>query len=478
VGIKNQTLDGVDRSADWYFAFFAQEEGPPSTLYIIPATNLEMMEKALGEGIHFTKSGKYGVYTEDEDLFEEVTKHLKSKGKSIDTEMADGPKALFNKGEIGIYVDVAGLVEEHSDEIEEGLKNIPIPPNAAPGVDPEAVEKIVKIMAATLLQGIKDTESFTLSIGISKSAITFEELLKVEEDSGFDKLLQKSPPSAIALMGSLPKDAQGYMGLKIDMSGLLSFSKEMMAISPELKKTLEATLPQLSKVKFGASAVSFNLKPSDSGAIQTVSITEASPASVVREVNKKMAAAGSVTTSGVKQTTKIKTDAEKYGSRSADLVTITYEPTEDTDASVGGMIETMTNMFFGEDGITTRSVYLDDRVVQTLGGGKEAMTKVLGSLDKPATTKAFDSTRALLGAKSNMVVLFDLPTTLYQAVKVAVNANLPLPIPAEKLDDVTIPSNYLGFSGSTEPAGVRLITVIPVEQIKGVWDLFNALKPE
>lgn len=475
VGIKNQNLEGVDRSADWYIAVFAQDEGPPTTLFVIPATNVEMMEKAVGEDMHFTKSGKYGVYTEDEDLFEEVTKHLKSKGKSISTEMDEAAAALFNKGEIGVYVDVAGLVEDHADELDEGLKNMPIPPNAAPGVDPEAVEKLVKAMAAAMLQGLKDTESFSLSLGVSKTGISIEELLKVEEDSAFDKLLQKSPPSTIALLGNLPKDAQAYMGVKIDMSGMMALSKDMMALSPELKKALETSLADLSKVKFGASAVSFSLKPTETGAIETVSITEATPTAKIRDANKKMAVPGGITTTGVKQTTTVKTDAEKYGSRSADLVTITYEPTEDADETVSGMIKTMTQTLFGEEGITTRNVYLEDRVVQTLGGGKAAMTKVLGSMDKPATSKAFDSTRALLGAKSNVVVLFDLPSTLLQGIRVAVNSNLPLPIPAEKLDDVKITSNYLGFSGATEPGGVRLITVIPVEQIKGVWNLFEAL---
>ncbi len=136
------------------------------------------------------------------------------------------------------------------------------------------------------------------------------------------------------------------------------------------------------------------------------------------------------------------------------------------------MMERAMTLMFGDDGATTRAIYLKDRIVETMGGGKQAMTDALAAQEqKPSATSkpAFEQARGKLTAKSNFVFLLDLPNTLAKILEVVVQAQvLPLPLDANQVKGLQSKPSYFGLSAATEAQGLRVKTSIPIEQMQGI----------
>jgi hypothetical protein len=134
--------------------------------------------------------------------------------------------------------------------------------------------------------------------------------------------------------------------------------------------------------------------------------------------------------------------------------------------------ERMMTMLFGADGMVTRSVYLKDRVVQTMGGGKQAMTDALAAQDQKSSDSSkstLQQTRGKLGTKANLVVLFDLTNTIAKIVDLIVQSQLvPIPLDADQVKGLQSKPSFFGISAATEPQGLRVKTLVPVEQMQGI----------
>jgi hypothetical protein len=183
-----------------------------------------------------------------------------------------------------------------------------------------------------------------------------------------------------------------------------------------------------------------------------------------------------VETQGIKQTYTVKKDAEKYGKNSADVTTVKTEMVDQDNPLMAQMMERMMSAMFGPDGMTTRQVYLKDKVVQTMGGGKQAMTDSLAALEKSSESSKspFQQSRAKLGAKSNLVVLVDLTNTIAKIVDLVVQSQaVPIPLDAEQVKNLQQKPSFFGISAGTEPQGLRVKTVVPVEQMQGIARIVN-----
>jgi hypothetical protein len=216
----------------------------------------------------------------------------------------------------------------------------------------------------------------------------------------------------------------------------------------------------------------FGLGDAEEGAVRSVTVTETDNPPKLRELSQKMTKAlGSVETQGIKQTFTIKPDAEKYGKSSADLVTVTTEFDGAENPFIAAMMQRVNATLFGPEGMTTRVVYLKDRVVQTLGGGKQAMTDALAAIEKPPETakSPLRETRTKLAPKANLLFLFDVTNTIAKILGMVVDSQaVPLPIDPEAVKDLQAKPSYLGLTAGTEPQSLRVRTHLPVEQMKGI----------
>ena len=491
VGIHNLTLDGVDQSADWWVAVYPPAEGEnnPSTVFIIPATDLKKMKEGVPEEFTFLEHGKYGVYSKDEDGIEKSKSLVGKKGESISKAFDSASKGLFEKGDVSVFVNVSGLVAKYKDHLaearqaaEDQIENLQSNP-ATPGVNPEEVAKVAKAMLVKVFQGVEDSQSFTLAVNISESGVNIEELLRVKSGSGFDKLLQKSPPSSLDLLGSLPAGCQIYMGTAFDMAGLLEMTSNFTNLiqgDDATKKALAESIAELKKLKYGPVVGAFKITPAKSGVISSTQISQITPTEKLKDISRKMAAkTGTVEQNGFKQITKLEADKETYGSQKADVVTMKFEPGDDADPATTGMIENLMNLAFGEEGLTQRMVYMPEVVVQTMGGGKTLMQQTLDAIQKKGSgTSALANARSQAGKSSNLLLLIDLPNLAISAGKALGQSGTleSFGIPEELFSDTTSPESYIGFSAATEPQGLRVTTVVPIEQVQGIVKLIGEVQ--
>jgi len=486
LAISNPTLAGVDMEADWWLAVYAAGgEEQPDVVFIVPASDMAAMKEALGESVKFMENGKFAVYTTDEGAAAKTAARIKGEGKSIATLIDKPSSTVFESGDVSVFINVTQLATAYKSEIDEvkdkatetienAQNNVPGSP---PGFDPKQATEIAGQVLGFLTQGLNDSQSCTIAATVSKEGLAFEDLVRVKSGTPTDKLFAKSAPGALAALSLLPGGNLVYFGLDWDMSDFTKISQWLMgtgALKPESSKEFESTLKEIEKLKFESIVTAFGLGDLEGGAVRSVTVSEVDNPAKMRELSQKlMKAMGSVESQGIKQTFTVKPDAEKYGKTSADLVTVKTE-FEDAQNPVAAIMERFQAAMFGPDGMVTRVAYLKDRVVQTLGGGKQTMTDVLAALDKKtaeSSKSAIQQTRGKLGQKSNVLFLFDVTNTVAKILSLVVESQaLPpiFPIDADAVKELQAKSSYLGVSAATEPQGLRVKTYVPVEQMQGI----------
>ncbi len=486
LAISNPTLAGVNMEADWWVAVYAAgADKDPDVVFIIPASDMKAMKESLGDTVKFAEHGKLAVYTKDEDAASKTAARLKGEGKSISTLIDKESNGLFEGGDLAVFINVPQLaatyksqIEESKEQAKQNLENIPDGAGSSGPLqmDPKQMGEMAIHIIDFLMQGLDDTQSCTIAALISKEGVNFEDLVRVTAGSATDKLLAKSGPSPLAGLSSLPAGNLVYFGLAWDMSDFTKLSQWVMGAGgakPEAADEIKSSLAEMMKLKIGTVVSAFGLGDVDEGAVRSVTITEVDKPAKMREVSQKMMKAmGTVETQGLKQTFTLKPDAEKYGKNSADVITVKTEMEVADNPFIGQMMERLNTIMFGPDGMTTRVVYLKDRAVQTLGGGKQAMTDVLAATDKKpseTTNAPLSQTRGKLSPKANLVFLFDIANTISKVVSMIVESQmLPIPLDADAVKELQSKASYLGISAGSEPQGLRVKTHIPVQQMQGI----------
>ncbi len=419
--IANPTLAGVDQTKDWYIGVYTNGQEEPSVVFGIPVTDAAAAQGALGGGMKSKAYGSWLYYSDDEEAIPESAKE----DASIEAVMKGEPTTVFDKGDIALFVNLAHLMEAYSDELtagveqaKQGLEQIP----AQPGVDAEAMKKIYGDMLNYVVQGLKDSRQVTIAINVGAEGISCEDYLSFAPRSQTASLLGGQNTSAMALASKLPPDAVMVFGTSGDMRRLMewgmTFAKSVGPAGGDSQKAIDEFLSSIKDVKFGAMMGSFALTKGDQGLFRYSIVTEVAPIAKYKEIARKMSTTmGKVEAPGLKQEISLKTDAESYGSLKADLLTIKQEFDENADPT--GQVKQMQAMMFGPNGMESRVVYMDDKFVQTMGGGKEAMTEALKSLNSSDSSSAVTQFRKGLIDSPNLLVMVDVPGLVVQGLRVA-----------------------------------------------------------
>jgi len=486
--ISNPTAEGVDKTADWWVAVFVRKEKDPAIVFAIPASDADAMKKAVGEAMTFIKHEKWGIYSEDADAIEQVKSRIGGEGKSIKTRVDEQSLKVLDKGDLSVFINISQLTETYSEQIQqmreqvaEALTELPQQQQAVPGIDLEQTLKTYRQIIEGLLQALDDAENCALALSVDKQGIVLDDLVTFTADTPTTKFFQKNPPSKLELLSSLPADQLAYFGLEINFKGLAAWSMGLarsMITGEEAGKKFDEATKALEQLDYGSYVGSFALGNLEEGLIRGVAITEVSDPKKVRDVTRKMIEAFSgVEVAGLKQEYDLKIDAEKYNSHSADVLTVTYEV--DTEKNpLGGLQQQMMAALYGPDGLVTRTVYLKDRLVQTSGGGKEAMTQALKSLESPASRTngnraTFTGMLEKLGEQHNFVLLLDLSRLVNQGLQLFAQsqAGAQLPIDTERLKDLETKPSFLGVSIKMEKTVLRSKLILPTEQLQGLTRL-------
>lgn len=501
--ISNPTLAGVNMEQDWYAAVYVPEgankpsaggSGQPEVVFVVPATDLAAMKGAMDTDIKFLEHGKFGVYTGDDLAGEKTEKRLKGEGASIAGLIDKDSTVVFDQGEVAVFINVKHLLQVYADEIEQGLQeiraqlaNVPAEaPPGSPGINPKQILEIAGKFLSSAESGMKDALSCTISANVTNDGVAFEDVLRFTADSPSTRFIARHKPSAMSILSKLPAGAAGYFGVSVNMPELMNLSMEFTrAALGEKGQEFATGLKELNGLAYGATASSFALGSMTEGIFRTISVAEVSDPQKLRDVSRKMMkSVGTIDAgNGLKQKFELSPDAETVAGNKLDLMKIEFD--FDANDPMAAMIAQYMQVFYGPEGMATRSVFLKDRMVQTAGGGTEAMEQALASLngngapsDAPST-----ATRARLSNAANLLLLMDLPGTVGKALQLVGESDVGrmfLPLDEDTLKALELPSSYTGLSLVGEPQGVRVKTQVPVEQIRGVMtlvEIFQKLNP-
>ena len=135
------------------------------------------------------------------------------------------------------------------------------------------------------------------------------------------------------------------------------------------------------------------------------------------------------------------------------------------------MQEKMNEMLYGPEGMVTRTIYLKDRMAQTVGGNKADAQALLNALDgknNVGEQPAFQATRKQLLPEANIIGILDIPGTLSRIMEIAIQAGAPVPLNDDDLKTIRGETSYAGFSLGTTKNGLKAKTVVPLQQMQGI----------
>lgn len=477
--LKNPVLEGVDQAGDFYLAVFVSKEAAPGLVFIVPGKDLDAMEEALGEKITFVKSGKYGIYSEDEDLANSFKEQLASKETdSLADEIDEKSLAALNRGDVSVFVNVPALLEVYKDEFQQvhGLLEAlqgQKPEGDTPGVNLDAAMERMQEIAKGLIQAIEDHEGITVALSVTDKDLVIEEFFKVGEDTETGKLLKAGTVSEAPLLNSLPADAIGYYGVQFNVSELMAWGlkfAEDVITDEKASEAIKSAKSELKGIKFTGLAGAVNLADStDEGLLRLVNLIATDSPAKFKSLTKKYAeSVKEMDSNGVKTEVTYKSDAEKVGKTSIDVMSAKI--TVSDDAPGADEQKAMLKVIYGEDGATTRTAYLKDKIVQTTGGGKAAIEAALKAVETPPKSTSLQAVKAKLGSKPCFVAFIDIATLAVKGMNVAKSINeeaVPFDVDAIT-KDLELKPSYLGFGIEVQDAAVSLKTVLPVDQIKSL----------
>ncbi len=483
--ISNPTLGGVDLKQDWYVAVFAVKGAEPAVVFVVPATDVKALQSGVGESFTFVSKDSWVVYSQDEAVMELVEECLSGGAAAASGAIDDRSSSLFGESDLAAWVNVAGITETYETELEgadeqldgvlEGL-GAQIP--QTPGVNMGAVLKMYGELGHGALQALRDSQSFSIGVSVSNTAITIDELLVVKARTKTDEYLASQTTSKLDVLAKLPQNEHGYVALHGDFKGLMewgmSLVTEMLESDTETTKKMDALVAGFKDVQIGQVGWGFSLKDGEenAGLIRGYSISNAKPASKLRELSREMGNAYKMEFPGMKQDVTLKKDAETYDGVTADVITI--KQTFDEEANPAAEFQNMLQeLMHGKDGMVQRLlVKNDDVMIQTIGGTQDTMKEALAAYDATPGTRPSDNQKSREGLleDANIVGQVDLPNILIvvaRAVLATEKFPIPVPIKAEQLAGLSVPRSYIGFSAGTVPQGVQLRTKIEAKTLQG-----------
>lgn len=497
--ISNPTLGGVDLKQDWYVATFVQKNAQPQVVFIIPTTDDKALEEAVGENFSFVTHDKWVAYSQDEAAIELVKACKEGKSKSIGAGLDKRATDLCENSEVSAYLNLVQLREIYAEEFEEAdeklnegieaIKNLTAGAAAQnPGMNLDAVWDFYGKIGHALIQGARDSQSFTIGVQVTDQNLALEELFLVKKGTKSDLLLQKNEPDELRVLTKLPQDQLGYFALHGDAKGMIKSAMElassMFGENDDAKAKVEKFSAEMKDLKYGSIGGAFGLAaPSPEGVIAGIIVTEVTPAAKMLKLSREMSSGYKLEIPGIKQEITVKEGAEKIGDASVDLIKVKQEISEEADPLQ--IQKHVMEIVYGKDGVTQRLTTVNDHVVQTVGGGSDLMKTAIDSVKQPssASSSPVTASRTRQLGKANLIGMIDIPNFAVKAMLIANDVAgkddippLPIPLPVNQLKGLKIAPNFVTFAVGTEPEGLRMRTEVPAATVMGFYKIFQTMQ--
>lgn len=483
--IANPKMTGVDNTKDWYVGVYSNQVEQPIVVFGIPATDVEDMQDVLGDKIITEVHDNYVFYTEKQFEIPQATAD-----SNATSELTEQSLATFSEGDLSLFINADHLAGVYADQIDvmqdqvlDGLNNLRALMPRDQGINVDAIIDMYGTVAEGVFQGVEDGTSCTVAISVSESGVDIKEYLDFKPSTPTANYFSGLEPSDLSMISKLPADGQVYYAAHGGLKKLAEWGLSMtgsMVTDEDTKAEFDKVTAEFSNLDLGGMAGSMSISTTlDNGIINASAIAQATPIDNLRKIMRKMnTVLSDIDLNGVKQTSKVDEDAETYGDYKADVITITQEVNEALDPT--GMQKKMRAAMFGEEGMTTRTLYMEDQYLTSMGGGKPAMETLLKSVESDSGNSTLEEYRKPLLEKANLLFLIDIPGAVGRGVMAATQvADLDLPVDASMIENLNLQTSYIGYAMGSEPNALRMQTHIPITQIQGIAKLgamFAALR--
>lgn len=473
--IKNPQLAGVDQSKDWYVALFVDESGEPKGVFVLPVTDADEAKGAMEETFEFVEHKTWLICSPEGQFLDEFEELKDGKLKSAASLLDEQLEAIVMKGHVTFAVNAVLLRETFADELnsaddrlEELIQMMAAQiKQASPSMDMEYVLDMYRDLGKAVLQAVNDSESYALSIEVTDDALKIDQLLTVGKETDTAAFFATQPVSDMPTLKSVPEGLMGYMGIHGNPDSLLTWSKsvvEKVIKNDEQKALTLKALESLTEAEFGTLAAGGDLLPEEDVAMRYFSVAEIAPAQLIRDMMKSLGNGVEYEVAGIEQQLTYEPDAEKIGDQSVDIYRLKQTIPDSLDPT--GMQKKVNEKLYGPDGMVQRLLLKGDVMLQTMGGGLDAMKRLAESSEWQDETLL--SARARQHEQANVIVLVDLPNSVYKFAKLIIGTGtLPIPIQLEQIEGLELPASYSGFSLAMEENRLSTTTNISVESFQG-----------
>ncbi len=477
-------LAGADQSRDWYLILFARGHSMPARFFAIPATDAEQLTNVLPDQMTFKVEEDWVLYTPGKTGVPEMAEP----GTGISSVLHGDLAAVFDRGDVSVFINIDHLRSTYRDEIESGHEKVEemieqigaaLEQMAEAGTQPSGMNmqpilEMYGTMADGLFQALDDASGCSVGVTVGAEGVGIEEFVTFADESVTSQSFGAQPTSAMESLAQLPSDALAVFGFSGDMQRFMEWSwsmnASMLADNAEQKDDFKKAREAWKSIEFGDMVGSFSLGTAAEGLLRYTAIAHATPIAKVRQNMREMTEIlGTIETPGFKQEMTLQPDAETIGTHQIDVMTVNQEFNAELDPT--GMQEKMLQTMFGPGGMVSRIAYLDDAYVMAMGGGRDAMETLLKSFDGTPNPDFAQHRNGLID-EPNLLILVDIPSLAVQGLTAATEIpNLPIPIDADALSQLPIEPSYIGFSLAGETDALRVRTFIPVGQFRGIMTL-------
>ena len=441
----------------------------------------QKVSDAGGRSFFFGKAGEWVLYARSE----EVAKALSdgASGAKLATLIDARSREIFDAGEASLFVNADAITTRFQNDIKQARQDADlvisqiasqIPPNAG---DPEVLKKAISEAVRLGFDAVDDAKSVVASATFSSAGVGATVLATVSEGTNTDKLFVANPAAMIETLGNLPKDASVYYGVQLGKDLLKGFASAFGAgqFGSAVKdpKAYQEAVEKVAASAQGASTGSFSLLREGSSGMAAFSLTQTEDAEALRLAYRMLAAAtGEIRTPQFTQSTEISADAESYKSKPID-VTKTKINLMGEGAEIGRVI---VERLFGGSEMQARTIALDGVLAQATGRDASMLHKWIDSLESGegavGLEESYSQTRDKLAEKANLVLLFNAPQFVIDAMKLARE----IPGVGQFLGQFNLSArpaaSYAGLSINTEAQGLRVQAFVPASQPREILRIF------
>ncbi|HVW38813.1 MAG TPA: hypothetical protein VHB99_15970 [Pirellulales bacterium] len=505
-------VQGVDRSAPAYIVLFPLDNEREPAAWLVRATDETKLRRAVlhagaeetltpekrDDGFeklvkndrtwYFGRFGEWTLYTSNETVVK-LLAFDRGQTKTFASLVEPRAKEMLESGDGAVIVNAAMLIEKYGDKLAEArdraLRQIDSLPDENLGggtgnSNPKATKKLYSTLAGMGFDVLKDAKWFAGRVNFTAAGVELGGMLGVKESSGAAKLLAAHPPSALEHLGLLPAGAMAYFGYQFDYRETSKLTREFnqLAYGDDSPNTQKLNAASELKAEAGPGAIVGSFSFLAGGGISISSLQQAEQPEKLNAAEGQIQQATEAKTPGYDQSAEFRAGAETYQGRPVDLLTtrFAFKDTADQGQQIG---QKMIQKIFGGTSLETRMTAIEGLAVHAGGNDPKYLQQTVEALSSGegvlGLDDAFAKTRDHLGDEANLLILLNVPRLVVDIV------GLIRDIPPFDMLLAQAPFNfgvqpaisYAGIAIAAQPQALRVQLYIPVEQPKGVLQIFG-----